>query len=327
MAMPQAIEKQAAEAEQLQAEIYGSQALTTEVEQPVPDVEQPVEPAVPDNVVSLPQAADPARPDPSEDVAYWKKRFDTVQGKLDAEMPRLYQQIREQGEQIKALSTQLTQQATPPQQESDSLVTQKDIDDYGEDLINAMRRTAQEEARKAFVTERAALEKRFGAVEVQVGQVGKQVEKTAADKFWGEVTNLTPDWLAVDQDPAWIAWLDTSPEYADTTYRELASQAISRGNAAKVAKLVETWKKETGSLPASLSVATPRQPRAELSGQQAPSTVRSGSAAPTAAKIISRAEYEAMYDVRNVQRYGQKKAAEMIAEADSAVAENRVRWT
>lgn len=324
MAMPQAIEKQAAEAEQLQVDVYGSQAQPTEVEQPVLDA-APEKPEVPATVTPLPKAAEPEKAAPSEDVAYWKKRFDTVQGKLNAEMPQLYQQIREQGEQIKNLTSKLAEKATPPAEPS-SLVTQKDIDDYGADLIDAMRRTAQDEARKAYAAERAALEDRFGAVESRVGQVGQRVEATAVESFWGDVVKLRPDWPTVDTDPAWIEWLDTSPEYADTTYRELATQAIAKGNAPKIAKLVETWKKETGQAPAPSAPATQRRPQAELSGQQAPSTVRSGSG-PTSAKIYSRADYEALYDVRNVQRYGAKKASEMIAEADAAVADDRVRWT
>ena len=42
--------------------------------------------------------------------------------------------------------------------------------------------------------------------------------------------------------------------------------------------------------------------------------------------MLTRADYEAMYDVRNVQRYGEKEAARMIAEADAAVTEGRVQW-
>jgi hypothetical protein len=129
----------------------------------------------------------------------------------------------------------------------------------------------------------------------------------------------------VDQDPAWIAWLDTTPEFATNTYRELAMQAVQKGNAGKVAKLVGIWRKETGRAPASQPAVSAR-PQSELERQVAPSTVRSVST-PVAQRVLTRAEYEALYDVRNVQRYGEKKAAEMIAEADAAVAENRVRWT
>jgi hypothetical protein len=331
MALPKAIEKQAADAEELRKSVYEGQADGTEVPQPASN-EPPVALEPPANVVPLPTNAEPAAvtpPQPAQDALYWQKRFETVQGKLDAEMPRLFQQIRDQGEMIRKLSAQLAERNAPPAAD-ETLVTQKDIDAYGEDLIDAMRRTAREEARKAYAAEREALEKKFGAVESQVGQVSQRVEKNAVDTFWGEVLTLVPDWLSVDQNPSWIAWLDTSPEFATNSYRELAAQAISKGNPRKIAKLVEAWKKESGQAQVSPPPPPPpapiRQQQSELERQVTPSTARS-STPPPAQKILTRAEYETLYDVRNVQRYGEKKAAEMIAEADLAVTENRVRWT
>ena len=333
MALPKAIERQAEEAEQLRKAAYEGQADPTEVVQPASneppvDAEPPVADVVPITQDAEPVAEEnpPAPPQSAEDAAYWKKRFETVQGKLDAEMPRLFQQLRDQGDTIKQLSAQLEAKSAPPPTQEEQLVTQKDIDAFGEDLIDAMRRTAQEEARKAYAAERAALEKKFGAMESQVGEVTQRVEKNSADSFWGEVVKLVPDWTAVDQDPAWIAWLETSPEFATNSYREIAMGAIQRGNASKVAKLVETWKKEAGRAQPPLPSVPSRQQQSELERQVAPSTVRSAST-PAGQKILSRVEYEALYDVRNVQRYGEKRAAEMIAEADLAVAENRVRWT
>jgi len=329
MALPQTIERQAAEAEQLQKDIYEDQAPTPEGEQPA-STETPN--ATPETTADVIPISPPAEPAPrEEDVVYWKKRFETVQGKLDAEMPRLFEQLREQGETIKQLSTQLQakeQQETPSPAAFESLVTQTDVDAFGDDLIDAMRRTAREEFSRVVAADRAALEQRLGAMETNVGQVGQQVQKTTLDTFWGAVTGLVPDWPVVDQNPAWIAWLDTSPEYAETTYRELASQAIQRGNPQKVAKLVDTWKKETGQqeAPAVPPTEESSSPQSELERQVAPSTVR-GTSTPVAQRMYTRQDYETLYDVRNVARYGEKRAAEMIAEADLAVAENRVRWT
>ncbi|MGB2984546.1 MAG: hypothetical protein WBE26_01575, partial [Phycisphaerae bacterium] len=188
MALPQTIERQAAEAEQLQKDIYEDQAPASTEEQPASTDESTETPVVTADVVELLPPAEPATRE--EDTAYWKKRFVTVQGKLDAEMPRLFEQLRNQGETIKQLSTQLQtkeQQEAPSPAATETLVTQTDIDAFGDDLIDAMRRTAREEVGKVIAVERAALEQRFGAVETQVGEVGQQVVKTAVDTFWGDV--------------------------------------------------------------------------------------------------------------------------------------------
>lgn len=327
MALPQTIERQAAEAEQLQKDIYEDQAPASTEEQPASTDESTETPVVTADVVELLPPAEPATRE--EDTAYWKKRFETVQGKLDAEMPRLFEQLRNQGETIKQLSTQLQtkeQQEAPSPAATETLVTQTDIDAFGDDLIDAMRRTAREEVGKVIAVERAALEQRFGAVETQVGEVGQQVVKTAVDTFWGDVAKLVPDWPVVDKNPAWISWLDTSPEYAETSYRELAAQAIQKGSPQKIAKLVDTWKKETEQAPPPEIPPVDTSRSSELERQVAPSTV-TGTTLPVSRKTYTRQDYETLYDVRNVARYGEKKAAEMIAEADLAVAENRVRWT
>lgn len=331
MALPQAIQRQEAEAEAIRAAAYGpaEEAPTSPVETPAAPapVPQPAPVAPPPAPAPSPQPAapvqavpqPPAGPQILEDAAYWKQRFETVAGKFDAEVPRLHQQLREQSEQLRALSTQLEQSRTPEPAQPGQPVAQQDVENFGEDLVDFVRRIAQE----AAAAERARVEQRFGAVVQQVEQVQGHVAKTENEKFWSQVIGMVPDWLAIDSSPSWIQWLDTSPDYTESTYRELASQAIAKGKPEKVAKLVDTWKAATGYGQQQSQPQAPPQP--SLSSQVAPSTVRSG-AAPVARKVLSRADYEAMYDVRNVQRYGDKEAARLIAEADAAVAEGRVQW-
>lgn len=333
MALPQAIQRQEAEAEAIREAAYGpveaaptfegipssetpapSPAPTPQPAPPPPAPPQSPQPAAP--VQAVPQP--PAGPQILEDAAYWKQRFDTLAGKYDAEMPRLHQQLRAQGEQLQALSTQLEQRSTPAPAESGSPVAQQDVENFGEDLVDFVRRIAQE----AAAAERARVEQRFGAVVQQVEQVQGHVAKNENEKFWSQVIGMVPDWLTIDASPSWIQWLDTTPPYTESTYRELASQAIAKGKPEKIANLVDTWKAATGNA-VQQQPAPPPQP--SLSSQVAPSTVRSG-AAPVGRRLLTRTDYEAMYDVRNVQRYGEKEAARLIAEADAAVAEGRVQW-
>lgn len=331
VALPQAIERQEAEAEATRQAVYGpvEEAPTSPFPEETPaaptePVAQPAPPA-PTPAPSPPQAAPvqavPQPPVQTEDAAYWKQRFDTLAGKFDAEVPRLHQQLRDQHERLQALHAQVEQAAAPPATGSPAM--QQDIDSFGEDLVDFVRRMAQEQ----IAVERAQLEKRFGAVTQQVEQVHGYVAQNETNSFWKEVVNLVPDWSAVDTSPSWIQWLDTTPEYTEATYRQLASQAIEKGKPEKVAKLVDEWRKATGQAHPGNGAQppAPAQPQPSLSSQVAPSTVKSGSA-PVSRRVLSRSDYETMYDVRNVQRYGQQEAARLIAEADAAVAEGRVQW-
>jgi hypothetical protein len=337
VALPQAIQRQEAEAEAIRAAAYGlnpDEPASPQVgETPVPGPEPVAQPAPPQP--APPASLEPAAPvqaapqppvGPVEDATYWRQRFETLAGKYNAEMPQLHQQLREQGAQLERLSVQLTELSAPAPA-PDSPAPQQDVENFGEDLVDFVRRVARE----AVLAERAEVDKRFGSVVEQVEQVQHHVVKSEMDKFWDAVIGLVPDWLTIDKSPQWIQWLDSTPEYTEATYRELATQAIQKGKPDKIAKLVGEWRKAVGAPavaqpqpPALQLVPTP--PQADLSSQVAPSTVKSNGGVPVARKTLTRADYEAMYDVRNVQRYGEKEAARLIAEADLAVAEGRVQW-
>lgn len=324
MALPQAIQQQVDEAEALQQQVYEPEAAAPQEDTP------PVEPAVVSNVVEMPSRAEPPtaetqKADPrASDPEYWKNRFSTLQGKFNAEVPQLYQQLKEQGQQIEALTKQIQERQSKPEVQPQSVVTEKDVDDYGQDLIDLIRRVSQDAADKVVSRASSELVERFGAVQEQVGQVTHRVEQTSAERFWDSVKRAVPDWAAVDNDPEWRDWLDTTPRFSKRTYRQLATEAIAEGDVQAIAELVATWRGVAPAAPASAPVPSPQ---AELQRQVTPSSSRSNTPPPQqSGKIWTRQEYEAAMDVRNVQRLGQKEADRLEADATRAVAEGRVRW-
>lgn len=324
MALPAAVQKQVEEAEALQQQLYSESQEPASAEQPVSEeAEAPV--AEPSNVVELPRNAEPQpvetpkASEPKDDTAYWKKRFDTVQGVLNAEVPKLNAQLKEQNHQIQQLLAQLDAKKSVSEPEQ-SAVTSKDVEEYGADLIDMVKRVSHDAVSTAVATAVAEFHREFGSVRAEVGQMQERAVQSESDKFWGSVMSLIPDWTTIDSDPSWIEFLDTTPEFAEDTYRELASKAIAKGDAHKIAKLVSLWR---GPSPQS----TPKPDmQAELQRQVTPSVSKSSSNTPQSAKIWSRAEYEAAMDPRNVQRLGQKEADRLEADANSAVDEGRVRW-
>ena len=327
MAIPAAVQKQVDQAEALQAQLYTvEEQASAEAEQTAPEE---VVAETPSNVVELPRQAEPAQvetPKPveaSDAEKYWKQKFDSLQGKFNAEVPQLYQKLKEQETALAKLTEQVQTRAETPTPD-DNTRDSKDVEDYGADLVDMVNRKAESIARKAVAAEIAKLRGEFGAVQEQVGQVSNQVYQSESDKFWTGVMNLVPDWKQIDADPNWIAWLDTTPEFAEDTYRELASKAIAKGDAQKIANLVTKWRGPQEAAPQ--APVQPSQAQAELRRQVAPSTAKSSNPPPQGGKVWSMAEYEAAMDVRNVRRLGQKEADRLEAEANLAVAEGRVRW-
>lgn len=333
MALPAAVQRQVEEAEALQQQLYPTEQVTEQsTETPTETVEDAVATeAQPNNVVELQRNAEPT-PQPAEapkaredDPAYWRKRFETVQGILNAEMPRLNAQLKEQGTQIQTLVAQLQEKSTATEQPETPLVTSKDAEDFGADLIDMVRRVSTEAIRKEYARAVADLRKEFGDVkelQAQVGHVAERVGKSESEQFWDRVRTFVPDWATVDQDPSWIEFLDTTPDFAEDTYRVLASKAIQKGDAQKVARLVELWRgPKIEAVP-----TTPATPKPDLQRQVTPSSSRASTPTPPAGKIWSRADYEAAMDPRNISRLGAVKADQLMAEATAAVAEGRVRW-
>lgn len=327
MALPAAVQKQVEAAEALQQQLYPVESEPSPDAPPVAEVAD-AEPA-PSNVVELQRSAEPTPPadppkpvDRTHDDAYWKQRFDTVQGILNAEVPRLNTQNKELTQQIQTLLAKiddLTKAKTEsPEPQS---VTQKDVEDFGADLVDMTRRVAAEAAGAAVekvMKAVADLEQKINSTQERVGQVSDHVASTVVRDFWGEVKSLVPDWDTVDQDPSWITFLDSTPAFAEDTYRQLAGKAIQKGDAQKIAKLVDLWRGP--------KVEPAPQSQTDLQRQVAPSTSRASVPTQPASRIWSRAEYEAAMDVRNIGKMGTEKADALAAEASIAAAEGRVRW-
>ena len=330
MALPRQVEQDAEAAEALQRDLYGEVQPAAEPSQTAqPDPQPQPQPQPTAQVIEMPAKAEPVAAAPEEDVGYWKSRFSTLQGKYNAEVPLLQRQLRELSEQLNTLRAAAEQPQKPTQAaETTSLVSEKDVEEFGPDLIDFARRVAREEAQKAYAAERAALEKKFGAVEASVGDVANRVIQSDTDRFWSRVATLVPDWPQIDKDPGWIEFLDSRIPGTVRTYREEAGNVIAAGDPEPIKELVNAWKATNArSQSAPAAVQTQSRPAStDLSRQVAPNTTRTTAAPSAAPKMISRAEYEALYDPRNVIRYGQKQADEMIAEADRAVVEGRVQW-
>lgn len=329
MAMPQAVQLQVEQAEALQAAMYP-------VEQPPvasTDTVVPAEPVaeIPSNVVELPKPAEPVipaepKPEASEDAAYWKQRFSTLQGKFNAEVPLLHQQLREQGGQLSQLMAKLDEKAKP-EEPADDLATSKFAEEYNPEMAAGVRAIATEVVRGVIAQEMAKFRQELGAVQERVGQVGERVELTESERFWAGVMSLVPDWKAVDANPNWVAWLDTKPKFARQTYRVLATDAIQAGDAEAIKNLVAEWRGPH--VPAADPAVTAPQAdpaQAELQRQVAPSTSRASAPTPPTGRIWTGAEYTAAMDVRNLQRYGKAEADRMEADANLAHAEGRIRW-
>lgn len=312
--LPKAVQAQLDAAEALQAQLVNPAPVEGN-----PEVAPVTEAQAPQPVETVVQGTRVTEPNPDNN---WEQRFRVIEGKYRAEIPRLHDQNRELSERLEQALKALEEKAQTPVEEK-KLVTDADVESFGEDMVDMVRRAAREEfdaLAKKFAGE---LDKRFGAVAAKVEQTEQVVVKSAKDKFWDAVDTKHADFEAVNSDPRWFAFLDTRIPGSRLTRRTLAEKAIAELDAEALVEQINLFKE-------SLPKAEPQQPakqKPNLNSQVAPNTSGASNPSPDpVGKIWTGAEYAAALDHRNMQRMSRADYDALVAEAETAFAEGRVRF-
>lgn len=317
MALPEAVQKQVEEAEALHKQLY---EVDQTPEAPAKDAGNTG--ATTDDAPSAeaPPATAKEVPTGDENSLSWKQRYDVLTGKYNAEVPRLHQQLREltagfqqlQQEHAQALSRLNQQTSEAARTEPD-----KDAEVFGEDLTEAMDRRARRMAEQMIEARSAELRSYIAQLEARLKGVDDQMAATTQERFLAQLSSKVADWETINQDQGFLAWLgEADPIYGMPRQAALDSAAKAL-DVDRTASIFLAYKAQT---------ARPSSRSNELQRQVTPSATRSAATTPGNSRIWSGEEYARVYDPRYAQEVGAAEAARQMAEADLAVAENRVRW-
>jgi hypothetical protein len=319
MPLPRAIQAQIEQADQIVNELNG--VAPPEGETPAPGTPEPQLTAAPEPIEPAPPVTPPA---PEEN---WERKFHSLQGKYDAEVPRLSQQVRDMGQQLQALIAENTQlKAAPapaaPAAKQEVLVTDKDTEAFGSDLIDLADRIAKQNM-AVYEADRRAMAAEIKELKGMVGSVGQKQQMTTEQVFWRDLGSAVPDWEAINKDQAFIAWLgEVDPVYGMPRQAGV-DNAFDRLDAPRMAAIFNAYKTLTG------TARPPKTPSQELSSQVAPTRSRN-TPAPTGGdapqgKVWSQQEIADFYNAKRRGYMDDKEAARTEQEIESAVAEGRVR--
>ena len=313
---------------QPQAAGTGVPGLGTPGFNPQPPTE-PQRPAAPAAAAPAPAAPPPSAPVGNEDGS--EHRFKVLQGKYNAEVPRLHKQTQEQDRQIRALQDQLTatqtllasvaQQPAPAHVPQDpSLVTDKDTKEFGADLIDLVARVAQQTVAPKLRT----LEEQFRPVASAVQQMAPQVQHTAqesqrtaaelaheqmCDGLDANVVDKDGNsvWERVNESPEFQAWLTQKDPYAGIQRGAMLASAYRDHDLPRVVTFFTGFMKEHAAVaptgqqqaPAPSGQTQQRTPQVSLESLAAPGT---GVGGPTGGapnepgqRVYTRAEIAAFY--------------------------------
>jgi hypothetical protein len=343
MAIPEQIRKQTEAVQQLYQQLNPDENTGTKATPPAdgtvtaPENTSATRPAdansVPNYAAPAPEAEPKTGADnvPEETVV---QKYKTLQGMYNAEVPRLHQQNREmqqrvqQMEQLLASISAIPASAAAPAT-AERLVTDKDVEEYGESL-DMMRRVSREEL--GTVAQRiASLEATLRQMQVQVvpqmQAVAHRQQMTAEQQFWSDLSAAVPNFRQINDNAEFQSWLlaaDPLTGIVRQTYLDDAQRALEPQ---RVANFFRTWLEFSGQ--AAVAQSTGNSPTSELERQVSPGRSRSTGTPATAnqGKMYSPNDIQKFFDDVRMGKFKGREQDRSRIERDifAAQRENRIQ--
>ena len=342
MALPEQIRKQTAAVQELYKQLNGENSGETADASPAPEVA-----ASTSSPADTPSVSDEAAPSPAVEQRVGDdkvpeetvlQKYKTLQGMYNAEVPRLHQQNREMQQRIQQmeqlLSSVSSQQpaASSPAKPVEKLVSDKDVEEYGESL-DVMRRVSREELNPLFsrlAQMEDVLKQMHASVVPQVQAVAKHQQQSVEQRFWSDLSEAVSNWREINDDQDFQSWLlDVDPLTGITrqTYLGDAQRAL---DARRVANFFRTWLEKSGQ--ASVAQPVERAPppaSSELEKQVSPGRSRSaGTAQSNKGRMYTPADIEKFFNDVRAGKYKGREQDRSRTERDifAAQRENRIQF-
>ena len=337
MSIPKRIQELADEADRIQAQLSGD-----DLQEPVqPTTAEPVQGA--DGVQPVAEQVTPAQAqatsipiEASGDEVTWERRFRTIQGKYDAEVPRLSSDLRTLQERLATVTAEMDRikaQKTEAPKPKTPLVTDKDTEAFGSDLIDLIDRKAREVADALVDARVGTLEGENQKLRDQLGGVSERQASNDREAYFAKLAAQVPDFEALNVDQGFMDWLADKDPLSGFPRQEYLNKAWAAFDAAHTATLFNAYKQLKA--PASPAPVTPApqdpvsQAKQQLQRQVAPnkSKLSADPTSSTPTKVWTTQDIERFYaDVRRGVYHGKEDLRVQVeSEIDQAVAQGRVR--
>ena len=320
MGVPHQVRKQIEEAEQLAKALYPEEQQESEVEA---EAEQPEAEAHEEHpqggfdeapeVEEIP-VRDEQEVDPEEEK--YEHKYKTLQGMYNSEKRRSdeltgrIQSLENMLAQMQQLRQAAAEEAGEQVKEKPaSLLSDEEIEDYGSDLIDVMKRAAREAVKDEIEELRAENAK----LKSMAGEFGQKLEEDERSKVYTALDRQVEGWAEINKDPAFLEWLEQEDVYAGQPRKHLLSRAFMSNDAKRVVQFFKGFLNETAAVsPATAAdqpAEAPTRKKVPLESLAAPGIGASGSADNTSnqGRMWKESEIGAFYEAA---RKGQFKGRE-----------------
>jgi hypothetical protein len=229
---------------------------------PVPDRshDDPGKPAAQFHPMAAPADPEPD-PDPEPDAASYEHRFKVLQGKYKAETRRYRDETEDLKAQVRDLRSLLATvqeqikapksvEAPAPAAAPRPLVSDKEIEEYGADLLDAAKRFVMQDVGPQLAAINDALAKLNSKVSEAASTATTAratVTQSARDRMLELLTDKMPDWREVNTDDDFLEWLEKEDEMSGESRYALLRRAYERNDGPRVLTFFKKYKAEAAS--------------------------------------------------------------------------------
>ena len=271
--LPEAVVKQVEAADNLFKELYAEEPEGKEPETKEPEAKEP----------------DPA-PEKKPEEDSFEHKFSVLKGKYDKEVPRLHRQLRDSENDKKRMADRLSQleaevrrlNEVPPKAPEPPL-SQQEIDEFGPDLIDIIRRVAKAETGVVLDEQLKPVKESLKQKNETVAKDDTDVSESDRRQMLTDLADAIPDWEKQNEDPKFLDWLDLEDPYTGKARTELLADAYMKADAPRLIAIFKGFQKENAVVtpddePSDETPAEEEKSEQPLEDLVAPGTPKTGSA-------------------------------------------------
>lgn len=318
MSLPRKVQEAEAQAEALYQELYAQKQNAEPVQEaeetpPTEPEQEQIEQANSESQEQAqtgePQEIVGSQDDPvTQDNGNWEHRYKVLSGKYSSEVPRLAAENRELKGSLKALEERLDRLSQAKSTSKESLISSQEVDEYGESLIDVIRRAAREEA--------SSKDDVINDLKAKVDSFDSKVTRNVEVEFYEDLGRRVPEWVSINEDKNFHKWLEGYDDLTGQRRQELLSAAEADRDARRVSNFFLSYTKTNQSW-----AATANQ---KLESQVVPNT-QSHTETPPAKRIWTRLEVQDFYARMRTGDVSGSQAVAIEADIQAAAVEGRIR--
>jgi len=170
----------------------------------------------------------------------WEQRFNTLQGKYNSETAELRGELRSLREMFSTRDydrRNLPQEHIPPPPPQ-PVISNQDVENFGQDLIDASQRWADARYQPIIYD----LQQRLAQVEQGNQQLSQYSVTQGVEQQLNQL--LGPNWQQINRDPNFVNWLAQIDPFSGRTRQAMINEAYGAGDANRTALFFQAYQRE-----------------------------------------------------------------------------------